>query len=48
MPSKREIELRKLLYEKSKLINQTKKEVKKLRLELNNIERSKKWKIKLN
>lgn len=42
MPSKREIELRKLLYEKSKLINQTKKEVKKLRLELNNIERSKK------
>lgn len=48
MSSKREIELRKLLYEKSKLINQTKKEVKKLRLELNNIERSKKWKIKLN
>lgn len=42
MPSKREIELRKLLYEKSKLINQTKKKVKKLRLELNNIERSKK------
>jgi hypothetical protein len=42
MSSKREIELRKLLYEKSKLINQTKKEVKKLRLELNNIERSKK------
>lgn len=41
MSSKREIELRKLLYEKSKLINQTKKEVKKLRLELNNIERSK-------
>ena len=48
MSSKREIELRKLLYEKSKLINQTKKEVKKLRLEFNNIERSKKWKIKLN
>lgn len=42
MSSKREIELRKLLYEKSKLINQTKKEVKKLRLEFNNIERSKK------
>lgn len=39
MSTKREIELKKLLYEKSKLINQTKKEVKKLRLELNNIER---------
>lgn len=42
MATKREIELKKLLYEKSKLINQTKKEVKKLRLELNNIERCKK------
>ena len=38
MPTKREIEIKKLLYKKNKLIKETKKEVKKLRLELNEIQ----------
>ena len=42
MPSKREITIKKLLYEKSKLIKETKKEVKKLRLELNEIQKGSK------
>lgn len=39
MPSKREIEIRKLLYEKNKLIEKSKKEIKILRLELNEIQK---------
>ena len=38
MPTMREIEIKKLLYEKNKLIKETKKQIKKLRLELNVIE----------
>lgn len=38
MPSKREIEIKKLLFEKNTLIKQTKKEIKRLRLELNTIQ----------
>ena len=38
MPNKREIELRKLKYEKVKLIKDTKKELKKIRNELMEIE----------
>lgn len=39
MPSKREIEIKRLLYEKGKLIKEAKKEVKQLRLELNEIQK---------
>lgn len=39
MSSKREIEIRRLLYEKNKLISKSKKEIKILRLELNEIQR---------
>lgn len=46
MPSKREIEIRRLLYEKGKLIKETKKEVKQLRLELNTIEKGNKYEKK--
>ena len=38
MANKREIEIKKLLYTKNKLIKETKKEIKKLRLELNMIQ----------
>lgn len=38
MPSKREIELKKLRYEKTKLIKETKKELKNIRTELMEIE----------
>lgn len=38
MPSKREREIKKLLYTKNELIKQTKKEIKVLRLELNKIQ----------
>lgn len=46
MPSKREIEIRRLLYEKGKLIKEIKKEVKQLRLELNTIEKGIKYEKK--
>ena len=44
MAIKREIEIKKLLYIKSELIKKEKKEVKKLRKELNDIQRGAKWK----
>lgn len=46
MPSKREIEIKRLLYEKNKIIRETKKEVKQLRLELNLIEKGVKYERK--